>query len=325
MGVTRPVFLITIDTEGDNLWARPREIATRNSRFLPRFQALCERHGFRPVYLTNYEMAVCPDFGDYGRDVLRRGAGEIGMHLHAWNSPPLAPLTDDDFRYQPFLIEHPEPVMRDKIAFLTDLLENTFGVKMLSHRAGRWSFNEVYARLLIERGYRVDCSVTPLVSWREHPGDPRQRGGTDFSAFPAIPFRMDLRDISKTGRSELLEVPMTIVSLEPAAVSAVRRRLPPRSLPARALRRFYPPVAWLRPDGTNLGTLLRVLDRARDDGRAHVEFMLHSSEFMPGGSPTFPDERRIEKLYEDLEVLFAAAARHFTGETLAGFAASLAT
>jgi len=25
------------------------------------------------------------------------------MHLHAWNSPPLMPLTDDDFRHQPFL------------------------------------------------------------------------------------------------------------------------------------------------------------------------------------------------------------------------------
>lgn len=321
MGVSRPVFLITIDTEGDNLWEHPRQITTRNALFLPRFQTLCERHGFRPVYLTNYEMAACPDFREFGRDLLRRGVGEIGMHLHAWNSPPLAPLTDDDFRYQPFLIEYPESVMRDKIAFMTDLLEDTFGVKMLSHRAGRWSFNDVYARLLIEKGYRVDCSVTPLVSWKEHRGDPRQAGGVDFSAFPAVPFRMDLHDISKPGPSDLLEVPMTILSLEPAAVEALRRRLPPQSLPARALRRFFPPVAWLRPDGTNLGTMLRVLDRARADGRAHVEFMLHSSEFMPGGSPTFPAERHIEKLYDDLEALFAAAGRHFAGETLSGFAA----
>ena len=37
-------FLITIDTEGDNLWACPREITTYNSHYLPRFQQLCERY-----------------------------------------------------------------------------------------------------------------------------------------------------------------------------------------------------------------------------------------------------------------------------------------
>ncbi|MGH8641475.1 MAG: deacetylase, partial [Burkholderiales bacterium] len=77
-------FIITIDTEGDDLWARPREITTRNAEYLPRFQSLCERFGFKPVYLTNYEMAMSDVFVAFGRDVAARGAGEIGMHLHAW-------------------------------------------------------------------------------------------------------------------------------------------------------------------------------------------------------------------------------------------------
>src|SRR5215470_3046113 len=128
-------FIITIDTEGDDLWSRPREITTRNAAFLPRFQALCERFGFKPVYLTNYEMAMSDAFVEFGRDVLARGAGEIGMHLHAWNSPPLVALTDDDFRYQPYLIEYPEPVMRQKIATMTRLLEDRFDEVILSHRA----------------------------------------------------------------------------------------------------------------------------------------------------------------------------------------------
>ena len=37
------VGCFTIDTEGDNLWSRPRTITTCNSRYLPRFQALCKR------------------------------------------------------------------------------------------------------------------------------------------------------------------------------------------------------------------------------------------------------------------------------------------
>src|SRR6184192_4441689 len=96
--MSETAFIITIDTEGDNLWSQPRVITTHNARFLPRFQSLCERFGFRPVYLTNYEMAICDVFVEFGRDVIARRAGEIGMHLHAWNSPPLLPLTDDDWR-----------------------------------------------------------------------------------------------------------------------------------------------------------------------------------------------------------------------------------
>ncbi|HET6491473.1 MAG TPA: deacetylase, partial [Burkholderiales bacterium] len=119
-------FIITVDTEGDNLWAKPREITTRNAAYLPRFQALCERFRFKPVYLTNYEMALSDAFVEFGRDVIARDAGEVGMHLHAWNSPPLEPLTDDDFRYQPYLIEYPAPVMKEKIRTLTHLLEDRF-------------------------------------------------------------------------------------------------------------------------------------------------------------------------------------------------------
>lgn len=39
----KPAFLITIDTEGDNIWARRLPITTRNAEYLPRFQKLCER------------------------------------------------------------------------------------------------------------------------------------------------------------------------------------------------------------------------------------------------------------------------------------------
>ena len=110
-------------------------------------------------------MACCPEFVAFARDVLRRNTGEIGMHLHAWNSPPIEPLTDDDDRYHSYLIEYPAPVMERKIAFMTALLQDTFDSAIVSHRAGRWAFDATYARLLIKFGYQVDCSVTPNVSW----------------------------------------------------------------------------------------------------------------------------------------------------------------
>jgi hypothetical protein len=315
----RPCFLISIDTEGDNLWAAPREITTRNVAFLPRFQQLCEKYGLKPTYLTNYEMVLDPAYQAFARDVLQRNTAEIGMHLHAWNSPPIQALTDDDFRYQPFLIEYPEAAIRAKVELLTGLLQDTFGCKMTSHRAGRWSFNEVYARVLVDQGYRVDCSVTPHVTWRPTKGDPNQDGGSDFSRFPEEPYRVDLEDISRPGDSPLLEVPMTIMPARRGALRTIAESLPERSLPARALNRLSPPRLWLQPNGRNRSHMLEILDRALQEGRRYVEFTLHSSEFMPGGSPTFRTPESIDNLYRDLEQLFSRAAQSFRGATLSEF------
>lgn len=317
----RPAFLITIDTEGDNLWTAPREITTRNAAFLPRFQRLCERFGLRPTYVTDWEMVQCPVFREFAREVLARRTAEIGMHLHAWNSPPIVPLTGDDFRHMPFLIEYPDGLMRQKIRVLTDELEATFGVKMLSHRAGRWAFDARYARMLAEHGYRADCSVTPHMSWADQRGDPAGRGGTDYTQFPERPYALDLDDIARAGRSRLIEVPMSVVRRAwPRGVEWMRDATAGMRLARRAVRRLFPTHAWLRPTGGNLGEMRHVLNAARRDGREHVEFMLHSSEFMPGGSPTFPTAERIEALHRDLEVLFSEASRDFDGLTLCEFA-----
>ncbi len=313
----RPAFLITIDVEGDNLWARPRGITTRNAAYLPRFQSLCEKYGFKPTYLTNWEMARSAKFQEFGRDILARGMGEIGMHLHAWNSPPLGVLTPDDDHYQPFLIDYREDRMREKVKAITGALEDTFGVELVSHRAGRWSFNETYARILVDNGYRVDCSVTPHVSWQSSQGDPQGNGGTDFSRFPETAYFVDLNDISRAGHSPLLELPMTIVSRSyPRAVELARRLVGKSSFGARATDHFSPSSLWLRPAHDNREAMLHILSIAGREKRAYVEFMLHSSELMPGGSPYFPSSESIEVLYNDLEALFAAAVGVFEGRTL---------
>ena len=45
-------------------------------------------------------------------------------------------------------------------------------------------------------------------------------------------------------------------------------------------------------------------------------FMLHSSEMMPGGSPTFKTQESIEILYRDLERLFQHVSKNYEGITL---------
>jgi hypothetical protein len=310
-------FIITVDTEGDNLWSRPREITTRNAGFLPRFQALCERYGFKPVYLTNYEMAISDAFVELGRDVIARDAGEIGMHLHAWNSPPLYSLTADDMRHQPYLIEYPAPIMKEKIRVITALLEERFGQRMASHRAGRWAFDGRYAAMLLDAGYRVDCSVTPGVDWSRNPGMPGGRGGSNYTAFPDRPYFISPSDISKPSGGGLLEVPMTMRS------GRLYRRVPAAyRIPVMRwiAKRLSPAPTWLCPtplqERRNLNVMIDLARCARADGAGHMEFMLHSSELMPGGSLAFQTAEDIEQLYAHLEMLFSELSSWCYGATL---------
>ena len=51
-------------------------------------------------------------------------------------------------------------------------------------------------------------------------------------------------------------------------------------------------------------------------GYNHVLFTLHSSELMPGGSPTFKTQEDIENLYYDLNIIFSIAQKYFQTGTL---------
>jgi len=99
------------------------------------------------------------------------------------------------------------------------------------------------------------------------------------------------------------------------------------------LRRFAnraaPGLGWLcpvqpslrAPVQRNLDAMLHVARALRTEGATYMEFMLHSSELMPGGSPTFRSDSDIERLYECLETLFEDLSTWCVGMTLAEFRA----
>jgi hypothetical protein len=327
VGLPQPTFLITIDAEGDNIWAAPRQVTTENARYVRRFQDLAERYGLRPTYLTNYEMAMNERFREFALDVIAADTAEIGMHLHGWHSPPFVPLTQDDVAHAPYLTEYPSDVLDAKVDAMTVLLENTFQVKMLSHRGGRFGFDERYARALIRNGYTTDCSVTPRVSWQASVGDPAGNGGPDYTAFPDLPYFIDPEDISRPGSSALLEVPVTTASFSnrmiDAAVAVASSgaviAMDRRQILRRGLRRVFPNDARLIPNGRNRRQMERLITRSLAEHRGHVELFLHSSELMPGGSPWLTTTRHIERLYEELEVIFEMARARCRATTLAEF------
>ena len=125
---------------------------------------------------------------------------------------------------------------------------------------------------------------------------------------------MDLDNISQPGHSELLEVPMSIQYKHSALMNSFKQSYD-------RIRGKYrsPSVNWLRPSGGNAAQMISVAEKTLAEGNDYVEFMLHSSEFMPGGSPTFKDEADIEQLYQDLEELFSWLAGRTKGMTLAEY------
>ncbi len=302
-------FFITIDTEGDGLWDNPKEIKTENSLFIPRFQALCEKYGFIPIWLTDYEMAMDDRYVAFIREKVQKGLCEVGLHVHALNNPPIYPLEGEKTRRNPYLIEYPEDVMREKIKTLIDLIENRMGIKAISHRAGRWTINQAYIDVLIDMGIKYDCTVTPSVDWTSNRGVTAGSKGSNYSSYKNG--KSTLRG-SQPGKG-LIEYPVSIVKCEKIIIPNIFTvKSFGRSIKAFIKKR----PLWLRPNGNNLSEMKYVLKRIKATDVGFAEFMIHSSELMPAGSPTFKDEKAIDKFYDDCDKLFAYAKKlGFCGAT----------
>lgn len=78
--------------------------------------------------------------------------------------------------------------------------------------------------------------------------------------------------------------------------------------------------SWLRPSLNNLREMKKLLDVLYKEN-IYAEFMLHSSELMPGGSPWFNNSGKIEQLYSNIIGIFDyARALGFEGMSLKEYA-----
>ena len=278
-------FIITIDTEGDNLWqhTKGQKITTQNALFIPRFQTLCAKFGFKPVYLTNYEMALCDNFVKQSKAWIEEGSAEIGVHLHAWNNPPLFELSGP-YDYNPYLIEYNLEQREAKFKEIYNLIKDRFGIVPVSHRAGRWAMDIDYFKLLHSYGIKTDCSITPGIDWSKNVGI--TRGGSDYTHAEKFPTLIE----------GVLEVPMTIRKLHHCKEGSLKHR-------AKTLIKGEP--VWLRPATQSLQMMKALIDIvSKEHDSNYLEFMIHSSELMPGGSPYFKDKESIERLYTSMEHIF---------------------
>ena len=294
-------FIITVDTEGDNLWdyRQGNMIATNNSRFIPRFQELCESYGFKPVYLTNYEMINSDHFVNYIKPKIQNKLCEVGIHVHAWNNPPFYEL-GSKYNGNPFLIEYPNDIMIKKFKCTYDLIKSRLGIEPISHRAGRWMMNDEYFDILNKFKVKVDCSYTPHVDWSRTYGQTLL--GLDYS-------NVFEKEHWVKG---VLEMPMSIRKLHHILDGSFKHKI----------KTFLiGDIVWLRPATHTLAEMIKLVDSINlEENTNYIEMMIHSSELMPGGSPYFKNDLSIESLFRTMDKLFKhIALLDYKGCTLADY------
>jgi hypothetical protein len=319
--------IITVDVEADGAWTRSERVTVENLRALPRFQSMCDRFGMKPTYLCTYETVRADSFAPVAA-WQKAGRCEVGTHLHPWTTPPFnrKDATDiDTSEYPSYPSELSPERFREKMKVLGDAIASRTGDRPTSYRAGRWGFSKEQIAVLLELGYVVDCSVTPLIDRSNHKG--LRDGGPDFRKAPVTPYWLSDDDICAPGRSRLLEVPVTIVQTNDVLRASPTARWAWSKLQgergAGLLNRAMTlnPL-WLRPYSHMSARKLRLVYRtAQKLELPVVEMMLHSSELLAGASPSFPDRASIERVYAMLEgILETMHAEGCMGVTLTDFA-----
>lgn len=283
-------FFLTVDAEGDNLWKRPEKILSSNTERLYRFQLLCEKYNIKPIYLTNYEAAINLNYQKFIKK--HKQNLEIGLHLHAWNSPPYYNLTGNDYKYHPYLHEYPENIIAEKIKYMVNLLKKTFNSNIISHRGGRYSISENIINLLVDNGIKIDCSVVPGVDWSLDKGHPEKSGGVNFKNFSPNIHRL---------YDKILEVPVSTYR-----VNKYFDLLPRTSILSRSICKItnYRHLT-LRSKVSNLNELKKVVNWNLEHNVSHLEYIIHSSELVLGTSPLIKSIEEENSFYANLEDFFS--------------------
>jgi peptidoglycan/xylan/chitin deacetylase (PgdA/CDA1 family) len=312
----RPLLCFSVDVEEDMpLWRVQIPTSTSNAECLPRLAEMCRQEGVRPTWLCTYPMLTEARPRAILAQLARDGAGEIGTHLHPWNTPPflgVPSIAGDERAHAYYLRELGPERFRAKLERLHAAATACAGQAPTTFRAGRFGIDAATLCVLPEFGYRVDTSVTPLV---HHDED----GGPDFRAAPQRPYRPSAHDVCKRGALPLVELPLSIALTRhlPRTLSQLYVRLPRSTRLRGLLSRDYLKLldfAWLYPARFDLALMQGVARSlvAADNPLLHV--FLHSSELAPGSSPYVQTAAEVERCFERLRDFFRFARTEFGAE-----------
>jgi len=296
-------FNISVDTEEDNWEPTTGNSTTQNIREIPRLQRLLERLGARTTLFVSYQVASDPTAAAIMREAVASNSIEVGAHLHPWNTPPVEGREEQCS----MLWQYPRDSQGKKIARLKEILRENIGVEATAFRAGRFGVGTDTLGALEDTGFRVDSSVTPLLSWREY-------GGPSFVRAPLHVYRPSAVDLcAPTSDGKLVEVPLTTgftrfgrshwrtLAKSLYGPLGQRMHLPGLLNQALDLRRVI-----LSPETDIVSDMLAASRRIIDEGGRHLHMYFHSNSLVPGLTP-------FVRTTKDLELMYSSIERYFEG------------
>lgn len=299
--VTR--FCVTVDTEEEWDWASGYPTApTRvtNIARLHAFQAVCEKHAAAVVYFVNHAVLSDPTAMVVIQQLAARPSVEIGLHIHPWNTPPLANARSVPVR-DSFLHNLPWEVAKAKLDSTLDAFAAA-GLRPASFRGGRYSTSPEIQHHLRSRGVLADASVLPFTTWADD-------GAPDFRDRDPLP----VRHVTPAGA--LWELPLTFgYTRRPFArwhriLTAAGRGL---WKPLRAVglmdRLGLVRKAWLNLENPAYPDPAGFVPVVAAERLPFACFTLHSSSLLPGGSPYCRTQADVDGLLARTEQCLSAAS-----------------
>ncbi len=286
-------LLVTIDVEEEGLFNGrypSGKAPVENVAALSLLDPIFMKFNIHPTLLVSYQVARHKAHQSFLMRLCEKWNGEIGAHLHPWNTPPIQSL--------PFVSPIPsqlipQGLLKEKLEVLIQTVSE-MGVEPRSFRMGRFNIGSNIFSLLEPAGILVDSSIVPTR---------KEYGGPGYLVAPADPYFPDPQKLSSPGNSPILEVPLTVVPI-----------IPKLDLLLERISDSYPSssevVAWfLKYIGSiSAQPLMMGINRMKTAVRLHrfrggetVVIYFHSSELMPGESPQHPTKKHVEMFLVKIE------------------------
>ncbi|MEG3179957.1 WalW protein [Sphingomonas sp. LT1P40] len=290
-------FSVFVDTEEEFDWSKPLARENRSTeamRALPEMHRLFVDHGVPASYMIDHPIVDCSMSVDILNALLTDGRSAIGSQLHPWVNPP---FVEDVTPINSFVGNLPRELEAAKLHALTDAIETTFGRRPVMMRTGRYGIGPNSLELLAAAGYRVDTSMRSGYGYAHE-------GGPDFAAISNHAFR--------TGRGELIELPLTTIYTGALGAGGVRLYRTLGKLPkARGIAsrlKLMTKVA-LTPEDMPIGPALEAIRVAADSDVRLLMFSYHSPSAAIGYTPYVRDGGELRAFHNWWEQAFGLLAK----------------
>ncbi|MDD4871119.1 MAG: hypothetical protein PHR77_11225 [Kiritimatiellae bacterium] len=274
-------LVISIDVEEDGLFCGQypeTPPGVTNVKDLNRLDFIWDKFDIPLTLLVSYPVACNDNCASILKRMMEKQGAEVGAHLHPWCTPPFIKGTSAEPARTGSI---PAETLRSKMETLTTAISSSLGVSPRAFRAGQFDLSPRLLHLLPEFGIEVDSSVVPLHRFVDGPAD-------HFTS-PPDPFTHPLNP-------SILEVPLTVVAVWPAAANAVGRLAP--GLPSGLKQTLFAATRYINAAGIHpvwfpLASMKLAVRLHEQRGGKILNMFMHSSELCPGATPFHRTEQSV--------------------------------